>query len=98
MTIEVITREDLQAFRFQLLRDIKQLLDGRSLPILQDELLRARDVKKILNATDSNLQTWRLNGTLKYVKIGGRFRYNREQVEALSATLSPTDNHSFIIQ
>ena len=86
MTIEIVTKEDLQAFRFQLLRDITQLLENRPIPVLQKELLRSHEVKKIFNITHATLKKLRQNGTLQSTKIGGRYYYNNKHILELLKT------------
>jgi hypothetical protein len=48
MQLEIVTKEDLHAFRVQLISDIKELLRA-SQPIKEKSWLKNSDVKKLLN-------------------------------------------------
>jgi len=81
MSVEVITKEDLQAFRLQLINDIKELF----LPKLNrtKDWLRSSEVRKLLNISPGTLQSFRLNGTIKSSKIGGIHFYRYSDIEKL---------------
>lgn len=81
MSIEVVTREDLLAFRQQLLADIKALLQSR--PATQKEWLRSSEVRKLLKISRGTLQNMRINGQLKPSKIGGIYYYSYGEIEKL---------------
>jgi hypothetical protein len=81
MQVEVITREDLQAFRLQLIQELKELLLSKQ-PATK-EWLRSREVRKLLNISSGTLQTLRVNGTLHPSKIGGIIFYKMEEIEKL---------------
>jgi hypothetical protein len=71
MSVEVVTKEDLQAFRQQLLNDLKALLSFKS--NTTKEWLRSSEVRKLLKISAGTLQNLRITGKLKPVKIGGIF-------------------------
>lgn len=81
MSVEVITKEDLQAFRLQLINDIKELF----LPKLNrtKDWLRSSEVRKLLNISPGTLQSFRINGTIKSSKIGGTHFYRYSDIEKL---------------
>ena len=82
MAVEVITKEDLQQFRFDLLNDLKQIF--KSQPATQQKKwLKSDEVKKLLKVSPGTLQTLRINGTLQYTKIGGIIYYDYEHIEKL---------------
>jgi hypothetical protein len=83
MPIEVMTKDDLQAFRFQLLRDIKQLLDGKPIPLHPDGLLKSTEVMQLLKISKGTLQMLRNNGKLRYTRIGHSCYYVREHIDQL---------------
>ena len=69
MAISIITKEDLQQFKIELLEGIKELLQVRT---TQQKLwLRTAEVKELLNISSGTLQNLRINGTLSYTKVGG---------------------------
>jgi len=78
MAQEIITLEDLQAFRLQLLNDLKDFLNKQNQP--REEWLRSKDVRKMLNISHGTLQNLRVNGTLPYRKIGGIIYYNLRDI------------------
>ena len=82
MAAEIITKEDLQEFREQLLQDIKQLL-GTQLNEPK-KLLKSYQVKNMLKISSGTLQTLRTNGTLPYKKVGGIIYYQYEDLLKLT--------------
>lgn len=79
MNVEVVTKEDLQAFRLQLIDDLKELLQSQE--NLKKELLRSKEVRKLLKISPGTLQTFRTNGTLNPSKLGGILFYKMEEIE-----------------
>lgn len=78
---ELITKEDLKTFRAELLNDIRILLKpevGAS-----KKWLKSYEVRKMLDISPGTLQTLRINGTLRYTKIGGILYYKSEDIKAL---------------
>ena len=71
MGVEVITKEDLQVFRLQLINDLKTLLKDKQ--DTKKEWLRSCEVRKLLNVSPGTLQNLRITGKLKSSKIGGIF-------------------------
>ncbi|RAJ31148.1 helix-turn-helix domain-containing protein [Pedobacter cryoconitis] len=83
MSVEIITKEDLEKFKTDLFKELKQLLPAeRSEP---KRWLKNSDVRKLLNVSLGTLQNLRLNGTLPYTKIGGTTFYRAEEVEKMLA-------------
>ncbi|MBS1566999.1 MAG: helix-turn-helix domain-containing protein [Bacteroidetes bacterium] len=83
MAIEIVTKEDLQVLRQQLISDIRQLISGLPKPIEQNTWLKSDEVIKVLKVSHSTLQTLRLNGTLKFAKIGGNYYYDYQHIQKL---------------
>lgn len=81
MAIEVVTKEDLQEFRHQLLDDLKQIINSN--PQEQKEWLKSFEVRKLLKISPGTLQNLRINGTLSYTKIGSIIYYNYQDIEKL---------------
>jgi hypothetical protein len=76
--IELITKEDLKAFKNELLEEIKVILQpgkGQS-----KQWLKSNEVRKLLNISPGTLQNLRVNGTLSYTKIGGMMYYKLEDI------------------
>lgn len=81
MNVELITREDLKALENKLLNAI-QLITKRG----QGEAkkwLKSNEVRKLLNISPGTLQNLRINGTLRYTKIGGIMYYKLEDINKL---------------
>ena len=81
MAQEIITLQDLQAFRLQLLNDLKGLLANQ--PQHKNEWLRSPEVRKLLKISHGTLQNLRVNGTLPYKKIGGIIYYRLDDINNL---------------
>lgn len=80
MSVEVVTKEDLQAFRQQLINDIKELFLPKH---TTKDWLRSSEVRKLLNISPGTLQSFRVNGQLKPSKIGGIHFYRYSEIEKL---------------
>ena len=78
MIVEVITREDLNQFRSLLLNDLKEIIQSNPQKIRQ--WLKSNEVRKLLKISPGTLQNLRINGTLKYKRIGGIIYYNYEDI------------------
>lgn len=84
MNVEVITREDLQAFRMQLLEDIKSLLQQSREPSSGNvEGYKTANVRKILGCSVNKLVSLRVARKIRTKKIGGTVYYNKEDVKRL---------------
>ena len=79
---QLITVEDLEAFRNELLQDIKKLLEGLS-GQANKKWLKSSEVKKMLGVSPGTLQNLRINGMLPYSKIGGIIFYRYEDIVKL---------------
>ncbi|SEW57460.1 helix-turn-helix domain-containing protein [Chitinophaga arvensicola] len=78
MAKEIITLQDLEVFKADLLKEIKALMDGR----LQQnkKWLKSYQVRELLGISAGTLQTMRINGTLPFSKIGGLIFYDADLV------------------
>lgn len=81
MAVEIITREDLNEFRNQLLNDLKEIILSK--PHQPKQWLKSNEVRKLLNISPGTLQNLRINGTLSYTKIGGIMYYNHADIDKL---------------
>ncbi len=79
MVVNIITKEDLQEFKIELLKDIQNLFQVK---ISQQKLwLRSSEVKELLKISSGTLQNLRINGTLSYTRVGGTLYYNYKDIE-----------------
>jgi len=76
--IELLTRDDLQQFRLQLLEDIKSII---SAPKVQaNQWLKSAEVRKLLSISSSTLQTLRINGTIRFSRVGKIMYYKNDDI------------------
>ena len=78
MEIEVITKQDLQLLRMQLLEDMKELL--KTTDRSKAEWLRSSEVRKLLKISPATLQNLRITGVLRYTKVGSLLYYKYEDI------------------
>lgn len=84
MAIEIVTKDDLQTFRVQLLNDIKALLAERNSQTKGEiEGYKTKDVRKILGCCYNTLKALRIARKIRIKKVGGTIYYNREDVRKL---------------
>jgi hypothetical protein len=82
MGTEVLTKDDLEAFRILLIHDIERLLTCR--PVQPPKpWLKGTEVRKLSSISAGTLQTLRINGKLKSAKIGGTHYYRYEDIETI---------------
>ena len=83
MTYEIITQEDLQKFRLQLLEDLTRILSGAAQPQLSKEWLRSSEVRKMLGISHGTLQNLRVKNILPHRKVGGLMYYKYQDILSL---------------
>ncbi|MEN2436483.1 helix-turn-helix domain-containing protein [Weeksellaceae bacterium A-14] len=81
MGISIVTKEDLQEFKIELLEAIEHLLKDKKSE--QKLWLRTAEVKKLLNISSGTLQNLRIKGTLTYSRIGGTLYYSYKDIQKL---------------
>lgn len=74
MATAVLTTEDLQEFKIELLQEFKKLLQSNA-EFKPKKWLRSPEVRKLLDISPGTLQNLRINGTLPYTKMGGVLYY-----------------------
>ena len=79
--IEIITKEDLQQFKNELIQEIRSIVKPTQTET--KEWLRSTDVRKLLNISPGTLQNLRINGTLRFTKIGSIMFYKYEDIARL---------------
>jgi hypothetical protein len=78
MEIELITKHDLQQFKVELLNDLKALMKPSC--EANKEWLKSSEVRKLLKISSATLVTLRVNGTLRYTKLGGMLYYRYSDI------------------
>ena len=80
MTTILLSKEDLDIFKKEIILEMKNLLNARnSLP----EVLKSNQVKKILQCSDGKLDALRRSGTLPYTNLDGTYYYKYSDVKQL---------------
>ncbi|MFD2909802.1 helix-turn-helix domain-containing protein [Flavobacterium ardleyense] len=82
MTLAILTKEDLQEFKTELLADIMKIVKADDNTTLK-KWLKSKEVVKLLNISSGTLQTLRSNGILTFSKVGGTYYYANEDIEKL---------------
>ncbi|MBC8986697.1 helix-turn-helix domain-containing protein [Pedobacter sp. N36a] len=73
MQIEILSKEELNKFKTELIQEIKQAIKSDDLQ--PKEWLRSSEVRKLLKISYGTLQNLRIKGLLRYEKVGGIFYY-----------------------
>lgn len=79
MPANLITTDDLREFKIELLEDFKAIVNA-SEKLESKKFLRSAEIRKLLKISPGTLQTFRINGTLPYTKIGGVILYELKEV------------------
>lgn len=82
MEIELLTKDDLQRFKEELLKELTTLLHSRKSNIGK-EWLRSKEVRKMLNISYGTLQNLRVKKLLNPTKIEGGYYYRLSEIESL---------------
>jgi len=82
MAANIITTEDLEVFRNELLKEIKELLvkSGR---VGIDHWIKSGQVMQKLEISPGTLQNFRINGTIPFTKLGGIIYYDEEKINEI---------------
>ena len=75
--IDIISKEDLQQFRDDLLREIKLILTTTQ---EVKEWLKGSEVRRLLKVSAGTLQNLRIKGKLKCSKIGKIYYYRNDDI------------------
>lgn len=81
MKVNLVTKEDLQEFKSELLEEIKTLFNTKNLE--QKSWLRSSEVKELLKISTGTLQNLRINGNLTFTRVGGTLYYKYEDIEKM---------------
>lgn len=82
MSANIITTEDLEQFRNELLLEIKELL-VKSGKIGLDHWIKSSKVMDKLEISPGTLQNFRINGTIPFTKLGGIIYYDEEKINEI---------------
>jgi hypothetical protein len=82
MAATIITPEDLQNFKQELLTEIQQLLSQKQTGPTR-KWLKSNEVRRLLLVSPGTLQNLRVNGTLPFTKIGGVIFYDYDDIQKM---------------
>lgn len=82
MHVEMITKEDLEVFKAELLRELKETLNEKAWPEKRT-WLKSPEVRVLLKISPGTLQNLRVSGALPYTKVGGSLYYKYEDIMKL---------------
>jgi hypothetical protein len=82
MVLDIITLDDLQEFRRQMIEEIRQLLTQRQITPVR-KWLKSHEVRRLLTISPGTLQNLRVNGTLPFTKIGGVLYYDYDDIQKM---------------
>ncbi|AVR44229.1 DNA-binding protein [Christiangramia fulva] len=80
MPTSIITTEDLQAFKEEMLTEIEAMLSKQQGGFTK-KWLKSTEVMELLKISPGTLQNFRVNGTLPYTKIGGIIYYEASDIQ-----------------
>lgn len=80
-TIKILTQEDLNIFKQQLLQEFQEILKTTSEP--DTPWIKARDARKMLSLSENSLKQLRIQKKLTRVKLGGSFYYSKQEILSL---------------
>lgn len=89
MAVEIITKEDLQNFKTELLSELRDLI-ATSPQAPPKKWIKSYEVREILGISAGTLQNMRANGTLAYTKMGGLIFYDYDDIIRL---MEDSKNH-----
>lgn len=81
MATTVLTLEDLQDFKKELLQELKTLFPTKNGS--EKKWLKSKEVRNMLGISPGTLQTLRINGTIPYTKMGGVIYYDNEEIQRI---------------
>ena len=84
MAANIITTEDLENFKVELLVELKEILgkyEDKNSPVQDDKTwIKSHQVQRMLGISPGTLQTLRINGTIPFSKVGGVLFYNKTDI------------------
>ena len=78
MTVNIVTNEDLQNFKKELILELTDLINAR--PAVPLKWLKSYQVRELLGISPGTLQNMRTNGMLESTRINGLVFYKYEDI------------------
>ena len=82
ITIELLTKEDLENFRNELKKDIEKLILEKD-SLHSHKLLRSSEVIKLLKISKGTLHKLRKKGAIPYTKMGRIIFFNSKDIQKI---------------
>lgn len=82
MAANIVTLEDLQSFKKELIEELKNILSQRHTTPVR-KWLKSHEVMRLLTISPGTLQSLRVNGSLPFTKIGGVIYYDYEDIQRM---------------
>lgn len=95
MSVEIITKEDLQQFKSELIEELLKIIQPNQAQNRQ--WLKSQDVRKLLSISPGTLQNLRTNGILRFTQVGTIYYYKQEDIYSLLENGSATEQKSISI-
>jgi hypothetical protein len=96
MAVELITKEDLNIFKMEVINEIKQVLKAKSSAgTSHKEWLKSYEVRKLLDISPGTLQNMRINGSIPFTQIGGLMYYNYDEIMKVLEQNKNTNQFAF---
>jgi hypothetical protein len=85
MAVEIVTKEDLQVLKMQLIAEFKAILAAQIKGVSEQggEGYKTKDARRILGCSINKLVSLRVARKIRWKKVGGTVYYNREDVRRL---------------
>jgi len=89
ITLDLITKQDLEQFKIDLFRELKNFQVSTPTSNKYSQWLRSQEVRKLLKISPGTLQNLRINGTLPYTQIGNIHYYKYDDIVKLLDSGNP---------
>ena len=81
MNVELITKGDLLEFKNELLNEMKRIMQPGQASA--KKWLKSAEVRKLLGISPGTLQNLRINGTLRFTRVGSIMYYKLEDINRI---------------
>ena len=81
MNVELITKGDLLEFKNELLNEMKRIIQPGQASA--KKWLKSAEVRKLLGISPGTLQNLRINGTLRFTRVGSIMYYKLEDINRI---------------
>jgi excisionase family DNA binding protein len=75
MSLKVLTTEDLEAFKTELLFSIRTMLQESKQASDAKRWIKAKEFAELMSVSDATLQRLRISGEVEFTMFGGRYYY-----------------------